>query len=168
MRTPLRDPWVWGQVLLFLLVLVGVPLLVRSVEAGGVLGWLARPDGGSRWLAGVPLGVGLVIALLGAWNLGPNLTPATTPRERGQLVRGGLYARMRHPIYAGVILILWGLAWWLGNWRFGLVSLVVGYFYFDRKASVEERKLRERFPDYAAYQARVPKLIPRLSRGSEQ
>jgi protein-S-isoprenylcysteine O-methyltransferase Ste14 len=160
MRASLRDPWVWGQLLLFLLVLAGVPLLVKWADADGRLGWLAGRDGGSRWFALVPLVVGLAVALLGAWNLGANLTPATTPRKRGQLVRAGLYARVRHPIYAGLILTLWALAWWLGNWRLGLVSLLVSYAYFDRKAAAEERRLRERFPGYAEYQARVPKLFP--------
>ncbi|HEY7681501.1 MAG TPA: isoprenylcysteine carboxylmethyltransferase family protein [Gemmatimonadales bacterium] len=156
------DPWVWGQ--LFLLVLVGflLPWAARSGRAG--FGFFAAAPLQERIAGGVPLVVGISVMFVAALQLGRNLTPATTPVANGELVERGIYLRVRHPIYLGVILALWGLSWVTTNWRASLVVGAVSWLYFDRKAGVEERKLRERFPGYADYARRVPKLVPRFRR----
>lgn len=154
-----RDPWVWGQFALFALVVAGLPLLGERVPEGAVLEWLFHA-GGPRWPAVLPAGAGILAALLGVRALGRNLTPATTPIRDGTLVETGIYRRIRHPIYTGVILGLWGIAWGANGWRIGLLVLALSYLYFDRKAAVEEVKLALRYPGYPAYQRRVPKLLP--------
>lgn len=154
-----RDPWVWGQMLLFLAVGAGMPLLGRRVPPAGLPGWLFRPEG-PPWVPAPLLLAGGLVALAAARTLGRNLTPATTPVRDGTLVVTGIYRWVRHPIYTGVILGLWGIGWLATNWRAGLLALAVSYTYFDRKAAVEEARLTERYPEYPAYRARVPKLLP--------
>jgi protein-S-isoprenylcysteine O-methyltransferase Ste14 len=162
----IRDPWVWGQLTLIVLVLFGVPWLATNPDRSGTLSWLTTRDTAWRFAGLAPLLLGGLVMLLSALHLGRNLTPATTPINDGALVERGLYAHVRHPMYAGLILVLWGLAWIGSNWRMGLLAAVISLLYFDRKAATEEGKLVLRYPGYAAYMKRVPKLIPRLGGGS--
>lgn len=71
----------------------------------------------------------------------------------------GAYAGVRHPIYAALLLggaglvILGGRPARMAVWL-ALLALLWA------KTVVEERKLSERFPDYRAYAARTPRLLP--------
>jgi protein-S-isoprenylcysteine O-methyltransferase Ste14 len=164
LRRAARDPWVWGQVVLILLVAVGLPWLVRHADPGSALGRsLAPASQGWRLAALLPLLTGAVVFLWGLRSLGPNLTPGTEPLAKGTFTDTGAYTRVRHPVYLGGILLLWGAGWWLSNPGIGLLTLAVSFLFFDRKAAVEEAWMTRRFPGYAAYRERVPKLIPRLT-----
>jgi len=161
----MRDPWVWGQVVLIACVGAGIPLAIRYADPAGVLGRLVAPAIGSwRLPALLVVAAGVLVCLWGIRSLGPNLTPGTEPVTGGAFVRTGAYARVRHPIYFGIILLLWGVAWGLSNPGTGLLVFAVSFLYFDRKATVEERWMTRRFADYTAYRERVPKLLPRLTR----
>jgi protein-S-isoprenylcysteine O-methyltransferase Ste14 len=99
------------------------------------------------------------VLLLAAWQLGRNLTALPKPRPGGYLVQQGLYRVVRHPIYCGVL--LWALGSSLAHlnlWTLLLCGLL--FVWLDRKASLEETWLQERFPGYSAYRQRVKKLIP--------
>lgn len=101
----------------------------------------------------------LGVLLLAAWQLGRNLTALPKPRPGGYLVQQGLYRVVRHPIYCGVL--LWALGSSLAHlnlWTLLLCGLL--FVWLDRKASLEETWLQERFPGYSAYRQRVKKLIP--------
>lgn len=150
LRQAVRDPWVWGQMMLIGAIGAGVPLLVGS-----------RP-GPHRAVGLVLLIAGAAVVGAAARALGRSLTPSVVPVQGGELVERGLYRVVRHPIYLGVILALagWGLVW--GTWWSGLVSGAAALVWFDRKATAEERLLLQRFPGYAAYRRRVPKLLPRM------
>ena len=158
-----RDPWVWGQCLLAGIILVGLPL-VRSLlpPDSTIAPFFAPAPPPWRLLAIVPWLSGAGIAIWGVRSLGPNLTPGTEPLATGKLVERGAYRVVRHPLYLGFILLLWGTAWGISNAAVGAVSGLMALGYFDRKAAAEERWLGRRFPAYAAYRSRVPKLIPRL------
>jgi protein-S-isoprenylcysteine O-methyltransferase Ste14 len=121
-------------------------LQFRSVYALDVIGALLTA-----------MGLGLFV--LSAINLGRSLTPFPRPTRYTQLRQQGLYAWMRHPLYTGVLLASTGWAIWWRSWP-GLCLGVLLALFFDRKASREERWLRERFPEYGAYSARVRKFIP--------
>ena len=81
--------------------------------------------------------------------------------ERGQvLVDTGLYGRIRHPMYLGVLVWLFGLALWLESTAGALAVLALFPFFFAR-IRVEERFLREALQGYADYMTRVPyRLVP--------
>lgn len=95
----------------------------------------------------------------GLKSLGAALTPFPGPLSDATLRREGPYCSMRHPIYAGVMLASLGWAlWWLSG--IGVVYALALAFFFDRKAAFEERKLREKYPDYPDYARTVKKFIP--------
>ena len=106
--------------------------------------------------------VGASVALAGAVALGRNLTPFPKPSDSAQLVRHGIYAVIRHPLYTSVIgvAIGWALVW--QSWPALLVAATLIPF-FHAKARHEEEWLREKFPDYARL-ALPPKRMPELLR----
>lgn len=81
--------------------------------------------------------------------------------ERGHtLVDSGLYGRVRHPLYTGLILWLAGLALWLESYA-ALIALPVVVASLLVRIHVEEKTLRETLPGYAEYMERVrSRLIP--------
>jgi protein-S-isoprenylcysteine O-methyltransferase Ste14 len=103
--------------------------------------------------------LGTVIALIAAINLGKNLTPLPRPKEHAELIQGGLYRWVRHPIYFGVIVLSigWGL---IQQSTLVWLYVVIIAIFFDIKSRKEEQWLVERFPAYTDYQGRVRKLIP--------
>lgn len=111
------------------------------------------------WFGGGLMAVGAAMGLLSAGQLGRNLTPLPHPRDEATLVVGGLYRRVRHPLYGSVILMAVGWALWVQGTLTLLTALALGVF-FDIKARREEAWLLQRFPEYAAYRQRVRKLIP--------
>ena len=77
--------------------------------------------------------------------------------EDESLVTAGLHRFVRHPLYLGAHLILWGGA---GD-DFGLATAVWGSVYLFVGARYEERKLLQLYgADYRDYRRRVPALIP--------
>ena len=105
--------------------------------------------------------VGAGIALAGALALGRNLTPFPKPTEQAQLVRHGIYAIIRHPLYTSVISVSigWALVW--QSWPALLVAVTLIPF-FHAKVRYEECWLRQKFPEYADYEKRVRRFIPWL------
>lgn len=160
MEKAARDPWVWGQMVLLLLVGLGAPLLPRQVSLGELDQAINRVDPDwIRWL-GVPvLGAGLALAAWGVRSLGRSLTPGTEPLPGAPLVTSGAYAHVRHPIYAGMVLVVTGytLAW--SNWTLAVVVGLVARAYFNAKAKAEERWLVQRYPVYEAYMRHVPRRV---------
>ena len=155
-----RDPWVWGQLGLFLLVGLAAPLLPRYVNLGPADSLLNRIDPDwIRRLGGALMAAGGLVALWGIRSLGRNLTPGTEPLPGSELNTTGAYAHVRHPIYTGVVLLLAGytIAW--SNWTLGLAAGFVALQYFQAKATAEERWLVERFPAYSTYMRQVPRRV---------
>jgi protein-S-isoprenylcysteine O-methyltransferase Ste14 len=125
---------------------------------------VALPAGAPAWhpLGWVPLAAS---GALGAWTLAHN-RPGNfgmfpEPRANARLVTSGPYAWVRHPMYLAVLLFAAGL---VVGWRgpthaaaFALLAVVL-----HAKAGREERLLRQRFPEYAAYAARTARIVPGL------
>ncbi len=155
-----RDPWVWGQLVLLVFVGTAAPLMPRYLNLGGVDFLLNRIDPlWIRSLGAIPMALGGLVSVWGLRSLGPNLTPGTEPLSHAKLVTAGAYSHARHPIYAGLVLFLAGytLAW--SNWTFALLIGIISLKYFEAKAGVEERWLLERFPGYTTYMRHVPRRV---------
>ncbi len=155
-----RDPWVWAQVALLALVGLIAPLMPRYLSLGDIDPTFNRvaPDW-IRWLGGPLVLAGLTAAAWGVWSLGRNLTPGTEPLPDAALVTDGAYAHVRHPIYAGLVLLLAGytLAW--SNWTLALLVGLAARAFFNGKAKTEERWLVKRHPLYATYMRQVPRRV---------
>jgi len=82
-------------------------------------------------------------------------------RERGQkVISTGPYQYVRHPMYAGGLLLFLGTPLLLGSW-YGLLLVLVFTPGGAVRAVLEERVLREELPGYDAYMAEVKySLIP--------
>jgi protein-S-isoprenylcysteine O-methyltransferase Ste14 len=97
--------------------------------------------------------------LAGILKIGAKLTALPRPAEGAALVVTGPYRIVRHPMYAGAILMAFGWAIVSRGWlTFGYAAIL--FAFFDLKTRREERWLCEKFPGYAGYRERVRKLIP--------
>jgi protein-S-isoprenylcysteine O-methyltransferase Ste14 len=149
-----RGEWyVVAQLALMAVVFFG-PRTVPGLSAWPApLAWISLFAGAALMVAGG----GLFLA--GAFRLGANLTPLPYPKDHATLVQSGPYALVRHPIYAGGIMLAFGWALVVRGWL-TLVYAAAILIFFEVKSAREERWLVERFPEYPDYQRRVRKLIP--------
>lgn len=103
------------------------------------------------------IGVGCGLAMYTALWLGRSFSIA--PQAR-QLVVGGAYSIVRHPLYLCEELAVLGAM--LGRFSPMAVAIVAIHWALQlRRIGYEEQILRETFPEYAQYAATVPRLIPR-------
>jgi protein-S-isoprenylcysteine O-methyltransferase Ste14 len=155
-----RDPWVWGQLALFVVVGVGAPLVPRHLSLGELDPLINRVDPELiRWVGAPLIVAGLAIAVWGVRSLGRSLTPGTEPLPGAPLVTSGAYAHVRHPIYAGVVLGLAGYTLVWSNWVLALLVGLLARAYFNGKAKAEERWLVQRHAAYESYLRKVPRRV---------
>lgn len=135
--------------------------LIAAIVVAGVAGpgWPDSVSGALGIAGGALLLCGVALALLSARALGRGLTPFPHPAREATFVAHGPYGIVRHPIYLGGLLVVGGLSLALSPLALA-VTAVLGVVW-ALKASVEERLLRERYPEYAAYCERTThRLIP--------
>jgi protein-S-isoprenylcysteine O-methyltransferase Ste14 len=145
--------------------------LIAAAHIAGVFAvgrWaLGAPDPLPVWAA-VVHGVGwagLLIALkdydLGRFSGLAQIRAARAGRdwrEPEALHTGGLHRYVRHPLYAGALLILWGGA---PGGALGLATAAWGTAYLAVGAAIEERRLLARYgAAYGAYRRQVPAVLP--------
>ncbi len=112
--------------------------------------WLSNPSPGSM-LIGLPIAVpGL---LLRAWATGH------LAKDR-QLAIAGPYAYMRNPLYAGTLMVAAGIVVACRSFWLAAAFLAVFLLIYLPAIELEEQHLREIFPDYAGYAARVHRFLP--------
>ena len=82
-------------------------------------------------------------------------------RERGQtVVTTGPYSYVRHPMYAGGILMFLGIPLLLGS-AYGLALVPVWIVLLSLRIPIEERMLKEKLAGYEEYARRVRyRLVP--------
>lgn len=144
----------------------GLGWLAVVAQLAAIAGLLVTAANAERASLGIVIlglaliAVGAILLLIAFRHLGPALTPNPVPNGTG-LRQHGLYGKIRHPIYSGLLLAclgivlvrpgLWPALCWLG-----LAGVLAG------KALWEERMLRAEFPEYADYQRRTGRFWPRL------
>lgn len=87
---------------------------------------------------------------------------AARPSVDDALVARGVYAHVRHPIYAGLLLEFAALVL-VKPRQMVLLAAVLGCAWVFVQARLEERDLLERMPAYREYMNRVPGFLPRLA-----
>lgn len=103
--------------------------------------------------------VGLLLGALSFRSLGRNFRVFAAPRRSGTLIKTGVYAWIRHPMYIGVVLAILGYAILWGA-KYSLVLVLGCAIFYVIKAIKEEQLLREKYPDYADYARTTWKFIP--------
>lgn len=103
--------------------------------------------------------LGLLLAAQALLALGGSLTPLPDPMPGAPLITSGVYRRCRHPLYQAVLLCSFGVVLALGS-LLHLALLLALAVVLACKARREESRLRLLHPDYAAYAASTPAIIP--------
>ena len=144
------EGWVALQAVLFVAV-------IASGSAGPLWGGPARAMGALAGLALIAAGVALIAG--GVVGLRRQLTAFPRPVANGELIEGGAFGLVRHPMYGGLVLLAVGWGLLTASVSTLLCALVLALF-FDLKSRREEAWLGEVFPTYAEYRRRTPRLIP--------
>ncbi|MFH7325791.1 methyltransferase family protein [Desulfurivibrio sp. C05AmB] len=135
---------------------------------------LAVTQGGNLWeqLFGTPVAhlvamvLGYTIVFIGATLVADGWRKIYHARRAGKLMTEGVYARVRHPQYTGLFLIVFGegvVHWPTVVSGFAFLVIISAYTLLARK---EEQQMLDKFGDeYRAYQQRTPMFIPRFGGG---
>ena len=152
-------------------------LLMALALFGGILAHVVAPDrmtwasfevpAALRWL-GLGLGVLTVPGVHWVLNaLGRNVTETVLTKERHELVTGGPYRWVRHPLYTTGLMLFLALGLMAGSW-FVLLATVIA-FAMLRLAVIprEEQALLAKFGEqYEAYMSRTGRLMPKMRSSS--
>jgi protein-S-isoprenylcysteine O-methyltransferase Ste14 len=112
------------------------------------------------WIGLILLAAGLAFAVWARRHLGRNWSGIVTVKQDHELIRSGPYGLVRHPIYTGLLLAIFGTALAIGEWR-ALIAFALITIGFLLKLQVEEHFMSETFGEqYAQYRAEVAALIP--------
>lgn len=151
----------YAALAVFMVAAAALLIVFRNTLLGRDLGtsWLLAGPGLALYAASILLELQCRRQLsLKAFAGVPEVSRAAYP---GRLLQDGIYARIRHPRYLGVLLGTTGMA--LVANHLG-VYVVVGVCVAGLwpLIAIEERELLDRFgPAYADYRSRVPALVPR-------
>lgn len=144
----------------YLMVVIQLLLFTGYIFCGFELTKLSLP----KVIHSFGLAFALVGALLLLWSialLNKHLSPFPSPRKSGKLITYGPYSLIRHPIYAGILAIGFGVAIYFDSSTKLLINgLLWLLFYF--KSNYEEKLLRDKFPKYTAYLSRTGRFLPKL------
>ena len=144
---------------------VWVPYVVVGFRIGAEV---VLPD--AVRLLGVALTIGgVALSLWSISTLGRHYDLVLEIHADHQLVRGGPFAWVRHPVYTGLALHFIGACLATGNMLLSIGTLFVSFPSFYIRAHAEEKLLREQFgEEYDRYVDEVPMLVPGLrGRGGE-
>jgi protein-S-isoprenylcysteine O-methyltransferase Ste14 len=112
--------------------------------------------------------VGALLFALAMWvfrrthkELGRNWSVTLEIRDRHELVSGGPYALVRHPMYTSFLLMGLGQAFLLSNWVAGPAGIVGFAVLFFARVDKEERMMLEIFgARYRDYMGSTKRIIP--------
>ncbi len=138
-----------------MIVAIAIPLLIGSMDS-----WRGiRTDWGLVLVALGVLIVGWTVRDFFSVGRG-TLAPWDPPRK---LVTVGLFARVRNPMYIGVLTLIAGWAVWFMSPLLAGYVLVASVIFHVRVLVHEEPWAARSFPDHwATYKRHVPRWIPRL------
>lgn len=128
--------------------------------------WLDFADyslpGWAGWL-GVVL---ILFALLVFWrahaDLGLNWSPSLEIRIEHKLITNGIYAHIRHPMYASQWIWVIAQPLLLQNWIAGFANLLVFILFYLLRVSAEEKMMLDRFGnEYREYMNKTGAVFPK-------
>lgn len=125
----------------------------------------------------VPLGytvVGGLLALPTLWlfwrshaDLGRNWSPVLELREGHGLITHGVYAWVRHPMYAAIFAMTFMQFIFIGNWLAGPAGYVTFLLLYIDRIGPEENMMAKTFgEDWVRYTERTGALFPKQTKGA--
>lgn len=140
-------------------------LFLRNVEF-----WFVDPFGWQQWIAWLLLVLSLVSIAAGVRQL-KRLGQPDTGRQEEQLlgierttrlVTSGIYQYIRHPFYASLLYLTWGIFFKHITWA-GLVLALASTGLLITTALIEEQENTAFFgPEYSAYMDHTKRFVPFL------
>ena len=104
---------------------------------------------------------GVAFAIWARRHIGKNWSAQVTIRKEHELIRSGPYARIRHPIYTGLLFAVAGTAIAIGEYR-AVVAFAVIAIGFVVKAKREEAFLATQFgPVFDEHRRQTGFFLPR-------
>lgn len=151
--------WVRGAGLRILFV-VAIILILQASSSITPSGFWGYRFGYGVELAGVILCfAGIAFAVWARVHLGRDWSPTPSIKEGHELVTSGPYRFVRHPIYTGIILAMFGSALVSGAIWFVVFLVFSGMFLW--RIPIEEGYMMRLFPDqYPEYKKHTKALIP--------
>jgi protein-S-isoprenylcysteine O-methyltransferase Ste14 len=147
-------------------------LVATSATGLGILpalyvstGWLSFADYPFRpvqaWLGLVVLIAAMALFYRTHRDLGRAWSVTLEIRKEHRLIAHGIYARLRHPMYAAFWLWALSQALLLPNWIGGFSGLIGFGTLFFARVGHEERMMLETFgEEYRAYMGRTKRIVP--------
>jgi protein-S-isoprenylcysteine O-methyltransferase Ste14 len=117
--------------------------------------WLARPTWRSMVLGAIVVVPGLLIRALASGHV----------RKNEALATSGPYAYTRNPLYLGSLVMGVGFCVAARSWWVGAALVVMFFAIYLPVIRNEEAFLRRTFPEFEEYARRVPRMLPKLTRG---
>jgi protein-S-isoprenylcysteine O-methyltransferase Ste14 len=115
------------------------------------------------WLGAAMTLFGVAFAIWARIHIGRYWSASVALKSEHQLIRSGPYARIRHPIYTGMIVALAGTAIAVGRYA-ALLALAIYFVSFWIKARREEALLAGQFgAAFDEHRRSTGFLLPRLS-----
>jgi protein-S-isoprenylcysteine O-methyltransferase Ste14 len=151
----------WAAVILMVIAAVGLFLLLRHTS-------IPKNINNLLWQRKLPLSIlaialvliGLFILIWARSTLGANWNANVETKEWQALVQKGPYAKVRHPMYTGLVTMVFGSALSYGR-LLGIVILAIFIVGFCLKAFQEESILTKRYGNaYKEYKAKTKAFIP--------
>lgn len=158
------SPAWWGGVLFPAALVVDVVGLVAvATDPDAALAWMVRP---AVAVAGLVLGVaGLVVVLAAQNQMGSSWRIGVDDADRTALVADGLFARVRNPVFTGMVMVVLGAA------LMAPTALTIASFCgLVAAVQIQVRVVEEPHlalvhgERYAAYTARVGRFLPGVGR----
>jgi protein-S-isoprenylcysteine O-methyltransferase Ste14 len=144
------------------LAVAAILIFARRVNLG-VLDRRFIPDNAAIKAASIVLvAIGVAVAIWARRHIGQFWSSRVALKEDHQLIQSGPYARVRHPIYSGMLLAMIGTALFIGEGR-AIVGVLLVFVAHWHKARREEKLLASQFGTaYEEYCGRTGSLIPRF------
>jgi protein-S-isoprenylcysteine O-methyltransferase Ste14 len=115
--------------------------------------WLAHPSLMSIFAGTLIIIPGLVVRALASGHV----------KKNEELATSGPYAHTRNPLYLGSLILAFGFVLAARSWWIAGVLLTMFFAIYLPVIYGEESFLRRRFPNYEAYEDKVPRLLPKIS-----
>jgi protein-S-isoprenylcysteine O-methyltransferase Ste14 len=150
----------WASEVLFRLI-VGVGALVAGALSRVAPSATIRPAAVADWIGLVLWWSGIALRLWSFHTLGRYFTFTVQTSGDQPVIADGPYQLVRHPSYAGLLLVIMAVGLFIGNWLSFVCLTVATTEGLVFRIRVEERALMQHLGDgYRVYAATRKRLVP--------